>query len=105
MDSGDKYPDRTVNRVRVWIVQCRFEDNSPHVRLVYATKSGHRYFQERCLVYRRGADLTSTVTAAKDVEIRRLETVTDRDTCERYAQLVRWTQNQYAPTDIISRKF
>ena len=103
MDLADESgPDRTPDRVRVWAVQCSFEADSPHVRLVYATESGDQCFREQRLVYCRGGYLEPTVTAAKDVEICQLESVADQPTRERYAQLARRTKSQYSPTDSLS---
>ena len=99
-EPADNYRERVVNRVRVWAVQCRFESDSLHVHLLYATESGRRCYREQRLVSPREGDLDPTVTAAKDVEIRQLESVVDQPTRERYAQLVRRTKRQYAPTDL-----
>ncbi len=99
-DEGRLRPSES-NRVRVWVVDRTYEDDSPHAQFVYATEDGERYTPREVLVDRNDAGPDPNVTAAIEVDLGDLEAVTDRETSERYAQEVRRVMARYDPDDPI----
>lgn len=87
------------NRVRAWLVERTHEDDSPHAEFVYATEDGERYVRREELIDRNDAGPDPNVTAAVEVDIGELETVSDRETRERYARGVQRVQARHDPDD------
>ena len=85
---------------RVWMVERTFSADSPHILVVvYATPDGRRYLRKERAFNRFGNDPGPTVTAALDVDEKRLAPVDDVSLRERYAAEAERMRGRHEPDD------
>jgi hypothetical protein len=91
--------DARTETVRVWLVERTYSDDEQNlIILTYATPDGSRdYRKERALTSFTGEGRETT--AAVDVAVENLGTVSDPETRERYAAEVRRMREAHDPDD------
>lgn len=85
--------------VRVWLVD-REVDSRDLVTLTYATPDGERVF-ERVLALAVLNQQGRSVTAAREVDPERLDSVAEADRRERYAEEAARMADRHAPEDAV----
>lgn len=88
-------PAMVDDTARVWLVEREFTDKGL-VTLVYATPDG-----ERTLVEQRAANQLEDVTAARDVDVDRLDSSADAADRDRYADEADRMADRHDPDEII----
>lgn len=83
---------------RVWLVKRSYGSDEDLVTLVYATPDGTRQLQKQLShqMLRR-----TEITAARDVETERLETVGDEQTQKRYANEATRLAETHDPDEVV----
>ncbi|MFP4189093.1 MAG: hypothetical protein ACLFR5_06780 [Halobacteriales archaeon] len=92
MTEGDK--------TRAWLVERAYSEEVQNMlELVYATPDGERHLRlQKMLSVPQQAD---TITAARDVEVERLEPVRDDETADRYAREAERMRERYEPDETV----
>ncbi|MFP4174589.1 MAG: hypothetical protein ACLFSW_02265 [Halobacteriales archaeon] len=92
MTEGDK--------TRAWLVERAYSEEVQNMlELVYATPDGERHLRlQKMLSVPQQAD---TITAARDVEVERLEPVREDEMTERYAREAERMRDRYEPDETV----
>jgi hypothetical protein len=84
------------------MVERTFSADSPHILVVvYATPDGRRYLRKERAFNRFGSDPGPTVTAAIDVDGKRLTPVDEAALRERYAAEAERMRDRHDPDDTV----